>query len=255
MILPVIYGLSKKERGHTMSAISNRLIKTIEDKGWLALSNIYFDNAVALNITNSLGYVAYSANEGLVFWLSNQDTMDTSICENRYVYMNPSMTGHLVTLVAQDIECCQHFEYALYSKFNFYWDDETVFPMPTIPDKKGIMRLEKNEETGLYEGADVLYGLKQRYSHAIPKTGERVPVSTIMMYTDEQFDGAPKDVFNAQNYETTGKPFFDYPSYPKGIASTLFGSGINIDGWKAFYTNQEKFALAVAEYTGITDVK
>lgn len=239
-----------------MSSISDRLIKVIDEKGWLALSSIYFDNAVALTMNTSSGRVAYSKSEGLVFWISNQDILDSANTENGLIHMDPSFMGHQTHLVVQDIECTQHFTMALYAKMNFYWDGQDAFPVPKIPTKDEIMAMEKDEATGLYPGTDTIVGIKERYTGEISTPNYRAEKSTILMYEDSQFTGKPTDKkLLEKKHLMTSVSLFDTPNFPTGSTQTVFASGVNIDAWKAFYDNQEKFATAIKEYTGISDIK
>ena len=236
-----------------MTQLSTRLINTVKDKGWLYIASVCFDNSNVLSIVNSSGYVAISESENAMFWLSNQDTADSENVFNSLAYLNPNIIGHHVTLVDQDLDCLQHFEYSLYSRMNFYWDEQDAFPAPKIPTKAEIMALEKDEETGLYPGTDELFGLKKRYNgFNYDDLTKRSKTSTISMYSDDQFTGVPE--YSNKKYMTTGKAFFEYDKYPEGIASEYCGSGVNIDGWKTFYKNQEKFVAAMKTFLGIYDL-
>lgn len=239
-----------------MTPLATRLVSTVKDKGWLHISSAFFDNTNVLTVTNSSGYVAVSESENSVFWLTNQDTADSENVFNGFIYSDPTIVAHHVTLVQQDLDCLQHVEYALYSKMNFYWDGQDQFPMPTIPTKAEIMALTKNEETGLYDGAsDILYGLKPRYNGFDVDTvlnKERTETSTINMYQDDQFTGTPTGKFD--NYKETHKPFYDYPSFPKGIGNTMCAAGVNIDAWQTFYKNQERFVTALQSFLGVSDL-
>lgn len=235
-----------------MTNLTKQLVKTVNEKGWLAISSVCFDNSVVVNIMNSGGYVAFSESENLMFWQSNQDTADSNNILNGFVHQDPTSYGMITTFVAEDLDCLQHFDYAAYGRFDFYWMGQDQVPIPKIPTKEFIMSLKKDEATGLYPGTDILYGFKDRYNSNIGMDGKREPVSVINMYSDDQFTGIPEE---SHNYKTTMKPFWDYPDYPKGITSTKFASAVKIDAWKAFYDNQEKFAKAMVELTGIADVK
>ena len=116
-----------------MSSISDRLIKVIDEKGWLALSSIYFDNAVALTMNTSGGRVAYSASEGLVFWLSNQDILDSANTENGLIHMDPSFMGHQTHLVVQDIECIK-----------------PIYEMPNLPVARVMWKGMPDLKTGIH---------------------------------------------------------------------------------------------------------
>ena len=236
-----------------MTQLSTRLVNTVKNKGWLHIASVCFDNSNVLNIVNTGGYVAISESENTMIWLSSQDMADSENTFNRLAHLNPNIIGHHVTLVDQDLDCLQHFEYALYSKMHFYWDEQDAFPAPTIPTKDEIMALEKDEETGLYPGVDSLFGLKNRYNgFGYEDLTERKETSTIAMYTDDQFTGVPEH--SNKKYMTSGRPFFDYPDYPNGIAGEYTASGVNIDGWKTFYKNQEKFVAAMKTFLGIHDL-
>lgn len=42
-----------------MTNLTKQLVKTVNEKGWLAISSLCFDNSVIVNIMNSGGYVAF----------------------------------------------------------------------------------------------------------------------------------------------------------------------------------------------------
>lgn len=229
-----------------MTTLAERLCTVIKEKGWLAVSNVYFDNASVCNIGNSLGYVAISEADNTMFWLSCMDTVDSDLTEQNYVHVDPHNIGHQQTLMAQDLDCLQHLEYALFMHSNFYWDEQEKFPLPSIPTRATIEGLTA-DENGLYPGTDTLL-----YSKA-PMFGnsDQLQKSVISLFTDDQFKDP--ELSNTRKFLTTSKPIHASADYPRALSSTYFGSAVNVDKWKAFYKNQTKFVQALNEYLGITD--
>lgn len=233
-----------------MNSLATLLAKSVSEKGWLSISNVYFDNSIICNVANTLGYVAMSESEGLMFWTSCLDITDSTNLEANMIFMDPHFVCHQQTLSTQDMDCLQHFDYALYSHYGFYWDEQQEMPLPKIPTPSELEAMVKDETTGLYPNTDTLVNMKRRYAK---DSNDSAELSVINMYTDDQF--VDKHVGATSNYLTHNTPLWDIRDYPNGVASTVFASAVNIDRWKAFYTNQKKFAAAVAKLTGIGDVK
>lgn len=232
-----------------MTTHGELLVKAIKEKGWLSLAKVYFDNDNTCNIINTLGYVALSESKATMFWLGVQDTIVSAMQLDTYLHMDPHKFGHLYTLIAQDTDCLQHFEYALYSRGDFYWDEQKSFPLPKIPKSTDLDALVKDGKTGLYTGTDTVVTDNVRNgSVERNKNG----VSVISFYEDEQFKDAQTSYQN--NYMTLNRPYWDVEDYPDHITSTVFASAADVERWKAFYANQKKFAKAIASYTGATDV-
>lgn len=135
--------------------LSSFLIDTIKEKGWLAVSDIYFDNAINLSVYHSRGYVAIAPNDGLVFFYTNMDAANTFTIEDRIVVMDKGYSGQQQVITCQCLDCIQHVNFAMYSHYRFYADEQDVTPIPKIPTEKDMEKYVKNPETGLYEGADI----------------------------------------------------------------------------------------------------
>lgn len=143
------------------------LLNRIKEKGWLAISSLYFDNSFVCNVFNSRGYVAYSPSHESFFTLSCLDSTDTANVENKYVVMTREIIGmqQTITCISQDM--LQHFDYAMYSQYSFYADEQEKFPWPEIPTREKIESMIKNEETGLYDDADLVHRMSGREDSAI----------------------------------------------------------------------------------------
>lgn len=129
-------------------------LEQLNSKGWLGISNLYFDNAYMINVYLTNGYVAYSPGKEIFFAISTLDSTDTSIIEKRYVIMDRRTIGMQQNLTAVGADMLQHIDVALYSHYGFYKDSGTKAPYPTIPKKDAVMALTKDPKTGLYSGTD-----------------------------------------------------------------------------------------------------
>lgn len=127
-------------------------LEQLNKKGWLGISNLYFDNAYMINVYLTNGYVAYSPSKEVFFAVGTLDSTDTSIIEKRYVTMDRRTIGMQQNLTATGADMLQHFDVAMYSHYGFYQDADTKTPYPTIPTKDAIMALTKDPKTGLYGG-------------------------------------------------------------------------------------------------------
>ncbi len=129
-------------------------LEQLNSKGWLGISNLYFDNAYMINVYLTNGYVAYSPSKEMFFATSTLDSTDTSIIEKRYVIMDRRTIGMQHNLTAIGADMLQHIDIALYAHYGFYKDEDTKAPYPTIPKKAAVTALTKDPKTGLYSGTD-----------------------------------------------------------------------------------------------------
>lgn len=150
------------------------LLDRIKEKGWLSISSLYFDNGMSFNIYNTRGYIAYSPSHECFFAFSCLDSTDTANVENQYIAMTREIIGMQQTVTCVGQEHMQHFDYAMYSHYCFYEDDQEKTPWPEIPTRAEIEAMEKNPETGMYDGADVVHRMSGEEDSAIAlyKKGE-----------------------------------------------------------------------------------
>ena len=91
-------------------AISDKLVKIVQSKGWPAIASLFFDNGLGIEVFNSRGYVAINPNEGVVY--------NTSVISRRLrctiwnVYSRSSLLITLIGIILRmrAIRClCQRF--------------------------------------------------------------------------------------------------------------------------------------------------
>ena len=139
-------------------ALVDFITKQIQEKGWLALSNLYFDNSLTMNVFNTRGFIAYSPSQEMFFCLNCLDSTDSAQVEYTYALMDSkNYIGMQQNLTAAGQEHLQHFDMALYSHFRFYDDlaSDEKFPTPTIPTKDAIMAMTA-DDSGLYPDTDTV---------------------------------------------------------------------------------------------------
>lgn len=199
----------------------------LADKGWLAISSLYFDNSSICNIYNTGGYVTLCEATNSVYWMSVLDSTDTSICENIYVSMDPFRIGQQVTLIQQDLDCLQNVAYAMYAHRRFFSvDDDKEIPYPTIPTEAELEALELVESEA-FGPHDRVYGdsdglvveWHDRTKHQEHKDSS-LYMSAIPLYKD--FDPTLAEL----------------------------DSAAIVDSWKTFYANHKKFITMIEAYFG-----
>lgn len=137
------------------------LEQQVKEKGWLALSTLYFDNSYSINVFNTNGYIAYSKEQACFFSYSCLDSTDTSIVENKLIAFEHQFVGQQQNITVVDETMLQHFDIAQYSHYRTYQDDQTEVPAPNIPTKAQIEGFTKNPDTGLYDGLDIVTRLDE----------------------------------------------------------------------------------------------
>lgn len=191
------------------------LSKQLDEKGWLAMSSLYFDNGYVINVFNSRGYVARSNAMECFFAFSTMDSTDTDQVENTYVVMRRDHMGMQQTITVVGYDHLQHFDMAQYSHYAFYDNSQEKVPYPKIPTPAELEAMTPNPDTGLYDSADTVQTLSGK------------EISAISMYNDF-FDPYTKD--------------WQY-------------SGAIVGKWKNFYKNHKKFCTFLNDAYGITDAK
>lgn len=200
--------------------------KELTEKGWLAFSSLYFDNAMIYNIFNTRGYIAYSKSNQVFMTFDCLDSTDSSKVESYYVAMDNNYTGMQQTIVFAGVESFQRFSLAQYSHYRFYEDSQDETPYPTIPTKEQLDALSVNPDTGLYDGYDEV--------HIRPSSMFGREIQNETTYTNER------------KYSTI-------PLYDRDLIGEDKYSGAIIDGWKMFYKNHDKFVKLLNDAHGITD--
>ena len=189
--------------------LTNRLKK----HGWLSITSLYFDNAYAINIFNTFGFVAYSAADECFFSVNCLDTTDTEIIENRLVTLNPGKIGQQQVVTCVGLEHFQHFDMATFGHYRFLAAPVNgCIPYPDIPSPDDIMAYGVNPDTGLVDGVDEVTTM------AMTKR------STLSLYDK----------------------FYDYKNDD-------FYSGINIAEWQYWYTNHDAFLKMLTDGYGVTN--
>lgn len=132
------------------------LIENVEKHGWMSISSLFFDNAYNVFIPTTCGYIAYSKEHECFVSLNSMDSTDTDIVENTYVTMDPGFIGQQQVLTIIGQEHLQHFNMAMYAQYRFWPYTDKELPYPTYPTEGELSALVKDEETGLYNGCDVI---------------------------------------------------------------------------------------------------
>ena len=202
-------------------------VARLTDPGWLALSSIYFDNSYVITVYSTRGYVAYSPSEECFFSSNSMDSTDTANIEARFNIIDGELSrrhiGMQQTVTCISIEHMQHFDYANYSHYCFYWDEQipteaeldafTLDPdVPTEPDPEDPFRVKPIPHS-LYlgNGLDTTVMLDGR------------ELSTIPLYKD---------------FET---------KYHLAYSGAIVGE------WKMWYNNHKKFKQMLSEAYGVSD--
>lgn len=182
----------------------------VETKGWLSISNLYFDNALTMNVFNTRGYIAYSPSVNLFFCMNCLDSTDTAQVENTYVLMGDQFhLGMQQNLTVAGDEHLQHFDMAQYSHYCYYTDDQESMPYPTIPTPTKIMNMTADPTTGLYPNTDTVTQMDGSYE------------STIGLYPKdfEQYSGAW--IRNWQRFYKNHEKFKKYLSEYVGVTDAI----------------------------------
>ena len=197
--------------------LTDYLVQLIKDRGWLAISSIYFDNSYIINVFNTSGYVAYSPSQKVYMSYNSIDSTDSEAIESRYCLIPMRRSSFQMALTFADEACLQHFDVAAYAHYGFLYEDtKDTAAFAKVPTPADLAALTYDETTGLYSGpkveivAERLSGMEQ---------------SIIPLYGDD-FD-----------YFKKGEPF----------------SGARVENWISFYRNHEKFKTLLANQFGIAD--
>lgn len=131
----------------------------LTEKGWLSISNIYFDNHYLLHVFNTRGFVAYSKSNECFYELRPLDSTHTSIVEHKVVAFDNQWIGQQQNITIASQDSMQHFDVATYAHRDFFTDAEGDLPLVKIPTQAEIEAFTKNPDTGLYDGLDTIITL------------------------------------------------------------------------------------------------
>ena len=145
-----------------MSNVSAKLRSIVRKWGWMAIGNVYFDNAACVNPVGFRGMMC--CDEHFFFFPGNLGLDNGNAVDHLYSSGLPGVTGHRNTIVCVDEIFLQHFDVMLFNTGSQVHNDK--FQVPNFPKPSDITSLEKNPETGLYDGYPVaeLVGYGRRES-------------------------------------------------------------------------------------------
>ena len=91
-------------------ALIDFLKSQITEKGWLAISSLYFDNGYVLNVFNTRGYVAYSDAMECFFSYNALDSTDSESVENKFSILRYEHFGMTQVITAVGYDHLQHID-------------------------------------------------------------------------------------------------------------------------------------------------
>lgn len=145
----------------------------VTEKGWMAVGNIYFDNALTLFPFTCDGRVCYSPAKEMFFALEKHDSTNTQLLEGVYITHDDRYHSLYQTIVCIGAQHLQHFTLNLFNFSQHTPSGISPFPVPTIPKPADIDAMTPDAKTGLYAGTDTVEYKNQKQG------------STICLYPDE----------------------------------------------------------------------
>lgn len=134
----------------------DRLVNIVNNQGWLAISSLYFDNNMVIPISTTSGNIAYSEADDCFYTYKPVDQGYTEIIEGKMIVYDNHHLGPQWVLTCVGTEHMQHFDIAQFMHYDDIMNEELEeYPYPTVPKKSEVEGMEKNEETGLYDGTDI----------------------------------------------------------------------------------------------------
>lgn len=121
--------------------MKEHLIKMIENKGWLAIDSLYFDNAMEVDINSTRGYIAISKTINCVITIDTIDSLDMMKLQNTLVKFADTNLGHGTSIILGDLEGLQRYNIATYAKSSmFSGKKEITFPqiIPNATNKNTV---------------------------------------------------------------------------------------------------------------------
>ena len=201
------------------NAVFDFFYESLKKLDWLGISTLYFDNAFMIEIPNCEGYIAQCTSNECFFVMKHLDHTLSSIVEGKYAVMDQYSIGPQTNITVASTNHLQHFDLALYTRKNYYSNDQKKMPYPKIPTRAEIMGMTIDPETGFAAGADEVTRMNG------------VQQAAICM-----FEGTDETA-------TLDKP----ESYHKPYVGAV------VSEWQKFYKNQEKFKTLLNEMYGVTD--
>ena len=193
------------------------LIESVKKHGWLSIANMIYDNMNACSIVTTHGNVAISESHNSCYWFSCLDGNDSNLFQGAFVHDGQYNIGYVRTLCQQDLDCLQWFSYNMCYHIDFTpTDGNSDIPFPKYPSPELLLDLTKNEKTGLYDGYPIV-------GHAISDSNYGPIIESSVI-----------DMFDSRFGECRN-----------GLA--------DIDNWKKFYKQHEKFLEFLKVNYGVTD--
>ena len=132
------------------------LVDYIKKHGWLSVTNIFFNDGMAIFPTTTGGRICLSEANEVLLVMSKIDVATTEFSTNLYISPPRDRVGFLQTISVCPFHLLNHFDAMLFTFNQFYRDTGADFPVPNVPDVEDVMALEADPETGLYPGTDTI---------------------------------------------------------------------------------------------------
>lgn len=165
----------------------DRLLTIVKDKGWLAISSIYFDNNMVIQIPNSWGAIAFSESDDCFYTYNAIDQGYTEIIESKMIVFENYHIGQQQALTCAESQHMQHFDIAQFTHYSSYPDRANKYPYPEVPSPADLEQYTLNEETGLYEGP--------KAAIAYMKDGKEISVIPFFEQGEPVFESAARIEF------------------------------------------------------------
>lgn len=192
----------------------DRLLTIVNDKGWLAISSIYFDNNLVIQIPNSWGAIAYSPSDDCFYTYNAIDQGYTEIIEAKLIVFDNHHIGQQQALTVAESQHMQHFDVAQYTHYRSYDNNKNIYPYPDLPSPSDLDAYTKDEETGLYTGGS------KELDVATMKNGEK---KSVWPFFDKDLDVpySAADVEFWKSFQEGHKMFLDMLKEGYGITDAI----------------------------------
>lgn len=151
-----------------MNAISELLIKRVQQYGWITVGNIMFKEGVPVfNPATTSGNICISKSADMMFSTSRMDTHNTYTIEESYLVQDDSHVGLQQTIAVAPLDELHHFDVMLFSQWFRTTVDGNEYVVPKYPDPAMIEGLVPDEETGLFAEGDTITTIRDREESAI----------------------------------------------------------------------------------------
>lgn len=178
--------------------ISEMLIKQVNEKGWLSIANLMFEDGVpVLTPITSGGMICLSPSEELVFAASIMDTHNTYVIENGYIAQDYTNSGVQQTIIINPFDRMRQFETLMMSQYFRKNAKGEKFVGPVYPKVADVEAMAKDPATGLYPNTDTVITVRNKEE------------STLSLYPDDatKLTYAGLRVENYQTFIKTQKAF------------------------------------------------